>query len=501
MRITDSEGWQRTTPVAILFFIGKILRILAKNAWQSIAPLFVYISVGKEDLVTKLIIGGVALAVVIVVGSVLSWLFFRYRISDDSILIRSGVIRKKQLDIKFDRIQGINTRQNPVYRAMGLVTVAFDTAGSSGSEGNLPAVNRDFADALRKRISRKKDAEQIDENDDTEAHQPLLQLGWRDMIRIGLADRRALIVFALIGPLMEQMGDQIESYIERFLQTMALEAAQLGVGTGVLIVVGLVIGTVLLLALVSITAAFLQYHDFELYLDDRTLRSHGGLLTRHEHSMDLEKIQTLRLQQGIVQAWLKRFRMTARQATASGRQRSQKMFVIPVLTAAEADGIRPNLLGPEAGRLSQDPRSTQFRPISRYYMRSRLLYGGLVPALLLGIVASNVAGAYGLAALLWVPVMAGFSWRNWKRAGYCHDDNELVRRSGLLGFRTASLQFRKVQRVTVSQSHYQRRKGLASLRLYMASGSVRVPYIDYATAARLRDYILYKVESSQRAWH
>ena len=70
-----------------------------------------------------------------------------------------------------------------------------------------------------------------------------------------------------------------------------------------------------------------------------------------------------------------------------------------------------------------------------------------------------------------------------------------------MGFRTVSLLFRKVQRVTVTQSRYQRRKNLASLRMHMASGSVRVPYIDHATAQQLRDYILYRVESSQKAWH
>jgi putative membrane protein len=141
----SSDGWQRTSPFAILFFIGKIVRLITKNAWQSIAPLFVYISIGKEDLVTKLVIGGIAIALAITIGSVLSWLFFRYQISSDSVLIRSGVFKKKQIDINFDRIQGVNTKQNPVYRFLNLVTVTFDTAGSSGSEGNLPAVSREFA--------------------------------------------------------------------------------------------------------------------------------------------------------------------------------------------------------------------------------------------------------------------------------------------------------------------------------------------------------------------
>jgi putative membrane protein len=150
----DKGAWQRTSPFAILFFLGRILRLIAKNAWQSLAPLFAFLVAYQGDIVNKLIVGGVLLATVIVVGAVLSWLFFSYQIGDDSILIRSGVFKKKQLDIKFDRIQGVNAEQNPVYRFLNLVTVTFDTAGSTGNEGNLPAVTREFANSLREQIGR-----------------------------------------------------------------------------------------------------------------------------------------------------------------------------------------------------------------------------------------------------------------------------------------------------------------------------------------------------------
>jgi putative membrane protein len=501
---TASKGdWQRTSPFAILFFIGKVVRLITQNAWQAIAPLFVYISVGKEDLVTKLIFGGIALGLAITIGSVLSWLFFRYQISSDSVLIRSGVINKKQLDINFDRIQGVNTTQNPVYRILNLVTVTFDTAGSSGSEGNLPAVSREFADNLRERIGGARSVGEIERVDGVESLTPLLQLDWRDMIRIGLADRRALIVFALIGPLMEQMEDQVEPMIEEVIRSVTFGAEQFGLTNGILIGIGLLGALSLLFAIISVGSAFLRYHNFQLFLDGRTLRSNGGLLTRHEHSMDLAKIQTLRLQQGIVQTWLKRYRLTARQAT-SGRRHGgggQKMFTVPVVTSEQTDLLRPLLFAQEAGRLTQNPRSPDFAPVSPYYMRSRILFIGLLPAILLAGLFLGEFGIAGWVALLWLPLVAALSFRNWRRAGYLHDDDELVRRSGMFGFRTVSLLFRKVQRVTVTQSRYQRRKNLASLKLHMASGSVRVPYIDHAKARQLRDYILHQVESSQKTWH
>ena len=502
MNAPTKGKWHRTTPIAILFFVGKIIRVIAKNAWQSIAPLFVYVSVSQEDLVTSIIYGGIALVVLIIIGSILSWLFFRYQILDDSVLIRSGVIKKKQLDIKFDRIQGVNTQQNPVYRAFNLVTVTFDTAGSSGDEGNLPAVTREFADNLRKQIGGAKKVDHEIAAEDEAAHELLLQLDWRDMIRIGLADRRALIVFALIGPLMEQMGDEIERYAEQAVMTVAAGATQIGVSKGIYIGIALVVAVFLLFAIISIAAAFLRYHNFELFLDGRTLRSHGGLLTRHEHSMDLEKTQTLRLQQGIVQVWLRRFTMTARQATSGRKQGGKKkMFTIPVVTADQADKLRPVLFSGEAGRLSQDPRKDAYLPVSKYYMRSRILFVGLVPSLLFAALFAGEFGPLGFVGLLWLPLVILLSWRNWKRAGYAFDNDEIVRRSGLFGWRTVGLLFRKVQRVSVTQSRYQRRKNLASLKMYMASGTVSVPYIAYETAQQLRDFILYRVESSTKAWH
>jgi len=455
----------------------------------------------RGDLVGILTLGGIGALIAIAVSSLLSYWFFRFQISDNSILIRQGVLKKKQLDIKFDRIQGINTQQNPLYRLLGLVTISFDTAGSAGSEGNLPAVTRSFADSLRERIGKPPLGEVADNEDSEASSVTLVRLGWRDMIRIGLADRRALIVVALIGPLFKQAGDRLEIFITEFVKVAAANGIHFDAASGISVGIAILIAAILIFVLGSIAAAFLRYHNFELFLHNRTLRSNGGLLTRHEHSMELGKIQTLRLEQGVLQRFLKRYRLTARQAISSGKNRSQKVFVVPVVTAELADSLRKKFLAPEAGRLTQDPASTQFESISPYYMRSRILYVGLLPAVVASVAFWMPFGAASLMFMLWLPFVSGMVYRNWKRAGFMHDDDEIVRRSGLLGYRTVGLLFRKVQRISVTQSRYQRRKGLASLRLYMASGSVRLPYIDHDRAKQLRDYILFKVESSQRVWH
>ncbi len=501
MKITEPGDWQRTSPLAVIFFFGKLLKLIAQNAWQSLAPFAAFVFAYEGELVTKIVIGIIAFFVISISISVLNYWYFRFQVLDDSILIRQGVVRKSQLDIKFDRIQGINTQQNIVFRYFGLVTVNLDTAGSSGNEGNLPAVSREFADSLRSMIgAMRRSGTEVPAAATPEA-EPLLSLDARDVIRIGLSDRRALIVFAVLSPLIERMDDNVYKVAANYVDDAIGGAWQTSFAAGAVFFTAAAIAVMILLALISIAAAFLRYHKFQLFLEGDTLRSHGGLLTSHEVSMNLGKIQTLRLEQGIVMRWFGRYRLSGRQARSSEKQGQNKNFIIPIVTATQANHLREILLAPEGDELMQIPTSPEFIPISPYYMRTRFLLLSLLPTVAGLTVFWNLIGPASLAFVFWLLISGLLIYQNWQRGGYHCSREGFVRRSGLLGYRSVALLYRKVQRITVTQSRYQRRKDLASLRVYMASGSVRIPYIGHATARRLRDYILYKVESSQQAWH
>ena len=501
MKTTELGRWQRTSPLAALFFFGKLLKLIAQNAWQSLAPFAAFVVAYQGELVTKIVIGVVAFFLIATGYAVLNYWFFRFQLNDDSILIRQGIIRKSQLDIKFDRIQGVNTQQNIVFRYFGLVTVNFDTAGSAGDEGNLPAVSREFAKSLREFIGALRDKVATDDVQRAPAAEPLLSLDWRDLVRIGLADRRALIVLAALSPLMERMDDNVYRLVANYVDDAIAGNFLSQLPTAAIIAVGGFVTAVVVLASISVAAAVLRYHGFVLFLDGDTLRSHGGLLTRHEVAMNLGKIQTLRLEQGVIMRWFDRYRLSGRQARSSQQHDKNKNFVIPIVSATQANHLRELLLAPEGDELMQIPTSPVFNPVSPYFMRTRFLLVSLLPTLAgLAVFVPLIGPASGVF-LFWLLISSLLIYQNWRRNGYHCQAEGFVRRSGLLGYRSVALLYRKVQRVTVTQSPYQRRKGLASLRVYMASGSVRIPYIEHATAMRLRDYILYKVESSQHAWH
>ncbi len=110
-------------------------------------------------------------------------------------------------------------------------------------------------------------------------------------------------------------------------------------------------------------------------------------------------------------------------------------------------------------------------------------------------------GPIALVFLLWLPISAYVVWRHYKRYGVLVTQDGIALRRGFVGYRITAFLHRKVQRISLTQTLLQRRKGLATLRFYLAAGSVKVPYVDVKKAGELRDHVLYRIESSQLAWH
>ncbi|MEM9689974.1 MAG: PH domain-containing protein [Pseudomonadota bacterium] len=495
------SDWRRTSPLAVLFFFGRVVKGIAKNFTQAIAPMAAFAVAWPGSTMTKITIAASGVVLFSVSYSVLRYLFFRFRIEDDSILIRDGIFNKTQLDIKYDRIQGVNEEQGPVSRAMGLVDLTFETAGSSSSEGNLPAVERAFADALRERIDRTPKTSRDDPTDTAAPSQEdsiILRLTSRDMVRIGLTDRRVLIVLALLGPILEQTGDQLDDFLDQYLGPLVNSLGG-DVVSGVIVLVALVIAVILILTLISIGIAFWSYNGFTLTLDGTTLRSKAGLATTQNISMDVKKVQRVVVKQGIVLRWFSRWRMSVQQATSSAKEKAS--FNIPLIASDTSESLTRRLFETEGQSYAVNVDDARFSRVSRRYILKTVVIVGVLPAALLAIPIGLSSGLAALVPFLWVLPVYLITRRVWKRLAWYATDDMLVKRRGFLGYRLDAFLLRKVQRVTVRQSVFQKRKGLATLQLFLANGHIDLPYIDETTAHEIRNYVLYRVEASDRAWH
>lgn len=499
----ELDRWRRTSPLAVVFFLGRGLKALAGNLFQLAGTLGVVVLLARQSLWVALL-GCLGLLALLASIATLRFWRFRFKLQADRVLVRQGVLRHRELAVQFDRIQGVHQEQPLLFRLMGLTTLSFDTAGSAQREGHLPAVSVAFAAALEERIdSARGDAAQPAPGDGA-PRPPLLRLGSRDLVRVGLTDPSILTSIALL-PLLVQ-NDELREWatatVERFATAVEGHEAVAG---------AIAVATVLALLLgATMASAFLRYHDFELRFDGAAFRTRGGLLTRKESVLEQGKIQQFVLRESLPLRALRRYRLRALPAF-SGRARDRSTglllpgatLTVPLADAAIVATLRDKMLGGEAGdeaSLALLPRG-RFAAVSAHWLRVPLLAIGGLPALAGTPLLVAAFGPLGFLGLAWPPAVAAFAWLAWRRWGYAYNGEALAIRSGILGYNIETCLFRKVQAVAVRRSPLQRRKGLATLQVQLASGAASVPFIPHERACALRDMLLYKAEASTRAWH
>ena len=523
-------AWQRTSPFAVVFFIGRTVRFLTRNIIQLIATFGALAVLIERSPQVALAIPAGVLAVVAV--GVLRYWFFRFRVDEDRIHIRQGIARRTALDLPFDRVQGINVEQSLLDRILGLVTVSLDTAGSGTVEGQLPSVTSGLADDLRTRIrahrptgeaaeggvgdGRVAPSKRVARPPSAPAESPgqvVHRLSLGDIVRIGLANRNFVVAAAFLGIVGQTLAEErLVSVFESLGQAFA--------GASGLVRTLAVAGIVLAGLAIVLSGAFLRYHGFTLWREGAAYRTRAGLLTQREVVVETRKVQQLSLSHNLVMRLLRRHRLRALPAAGQVDDAPgsfAEVLEVPLLRGPEAEGLRKRLFGREGRGLSLLPQMAGFRRVSPHYVRALALRISSTTALasppfLVGVLMApaeplpgGVVGGVVLGAfLVWlasIPVAALIAWVRWRRRGYLHDDDGLASRSGFLGRRVDAFLFRKAQDVAVSQSPLQARKGLATLRVQLACGKVVVPYLELGVASRLRDHALYRVESSQRRWH
>lgn len=369
----------------------------------------------------------------------------------------------------------------------------------------------------------------------------LQKLALPDLVRMGLAHPPALL---LALPLA--YGVQLDDWVTAMLGVFDT-ATDTFEGSGILapvvaaVVLGL--GLVILGVAVGIGREIVRHYGFTVWREGTSFRSRAGLFTRQQVAVQTRKVQQLRLNQGLPYRWFRRYRLScptigmsldADDDEDSGPDADG--LEVPFADKEVVEELRSQVFSREGRRLSLLPEAGTFNRVSRYYMRARALrvcfvtlpagvgvLGGLLYAWLLvaerdipetdtevelaamSELFTHFLHNWGVSSAVWVAgcilLAIPIAWQRWRRRGYMYDEDGLSSRSGLLGYEVEASLFRKAQEVTVKQSPLQRRHGLATLDVGTACGSVSIPYIDHGVACGLRDYVLYRAESSRRHWH
>lgn len=164
----DSEGWRRMHPLTPLLqgglFLIIIVGVLIANLRDRFIDLFVgdmaeengydLIEVMVEEGLALIVIGGVlAVILLIVLFSWLSWRVHTYRVSAEAVENREGILFKKHRRAPLERIQSVNLQRPLLARFVGLTKIEVQTAGQGGKVELAYLGHRD-AKTVREQILR-----------------------------------------------------------------------------------------------------------------------------------------------------------------------------------------------------------------------------------------------------------------------------------------------------------------------------------------------------------
>lgn len=485
----DPGDWLRLSPWAVGFIFIRIIVDFVRNNLPMLAGAGAGVALIERIGLREVALAGLVIVLAVGLVCLIHHRRFRFRLDGDTLLVRRGIIERTELKVRAGRIQHLAIEQPLYLRLFGLVRLSVDTPGGAAAQVELPGIRADLAETLRARLAAAGEQAPVADGD---AAAPVEDVLYRattgGLILHGIASNYAYVLAAALAPFIGQLEPLARWLLaDTALAETMLRIAQRPLVSGLLLALGLLVT----LVAISVAVSLLRFHGFVLTRSNGRFRQRSGLINRQEQSLSRARLQSVEHVRTAIGRLLGRSHLICRQigVVLPGRESSGRSFVIPGPGRAEADA----LVGVFWPGIDTDG---DFRRVHRYYMRALLLRWSSVGALAIAAAVAGAGSALWLAAMPLVPaLLLPFAWLRWRAVGYREHRGYIRVRRGLLGHRTTLFPAANVQRLQLRQSWLQRRRGVATLTLTLASGPVTIPCLTRTEADRMANLALYLAES------
>jgi len=487
---------QRQSILGTLFFLLMSIQKVIRIFWPLLL-LYVFKGNASKMMEPKWMIGLLILVLVLIVHSILTWYNFYFLIKDKEFVLRKGYLKRIVIAIPFEKIVSINLKQGLIQQVLGVVQLEVDSAGSKKKEVAIYAISREIAEALKEQLaSFKKDIANSEEgltaDESIVEKETILQLSLKDLLRIGIANnhiRGLLIIIAFGNNIYYQLKDMFESEVnlaayktENFLQH-----------SSTLALVGVVVFVLLVSLIISMAEVFLRYYDFNMKSFARAFSLQSGLIKRKNMTIPFSKIQRLKRSINPIQGWLNISNIQLVQANSVEVSKDKDKVAIP--------GCDDGKFRELCDKVYDDPFSqpTYDTKPQKVFLRRSFIFLFIFMSVPIFALSLKFNWMWYLEIL--VPFLAaGIAYLSYYRRSYHLSSDFLKINSGLIAKDFSIIEVYKVQTVHIKRTFFQRRNGTADLDLGMAGSVVRIEYLSYEEAIRMKDQILYKIEVTKKKW-
>ncbi len=469
--ITQKLG--RLHPLSLVFEVISHVRSL-------IFPAVIAIFSAANGRIDGLIFAGI-IFVPTLIRSTIRYFSLRYQIRESELVVTEGIFFQRIRTVPIERIQNIDLIQNLLHRVFNLAEVRIETASGTEAEATLRVLSMSKVEQLREAIFKPQstrpssedatdalsaestlaDAAQIVVREESET---LHSIGISELIRAGIASNRGTILLGVLFGAYFQFDDQLEQIVD--IKSM-IRAVSEGMDTYTIVFVSIAvfIGLLLLFRLLGIAWYILRFQGYELTRCGEDLRIRCGLFTKVSATVPRKRIQFISIQQNWLMRWMKLSSIRIETAGAAGKGKEDatktvsSRWFLPVVADHRVrelvEALRPGLVW--------DWESFDWQPISPKAGR-RMIRIAIFVSILLGIGGYLSLGLWGITAgLAAMPCLIWLAIKRSKSKKFTRTDQIIAYRSGIFTRRTSMTFFEKVQTVSVYESPFDRRWGMATL--------------------------------------
>jgi putative membrane protein len=508
------KDWSRVAPIGIAYFFVKALTVFVTRFLLYLIPAFALNMEKIQAHSSYIALGLSVLVMLFATGALLHYLFYTFRISGERVEIKKGVLKKSSLDLPFNKIQNVKIEEPFYYRPFGFASIELESAGSMGQEANIVAMKLEAAHTFKQRIldvRTQQDNTSSTQESDTSALQSNdseVVINTRsvvDLVIHGITNNRVWLLLGAAAPfyqgIVENLGDillylgmDIEAYLDYNTQSL---------GVFILHALSVVMFIMLLIVSLSVLGSILVFYDYRLSRQQDRYVKRSGLISKQEVTMKKSRIQVAVQQQDWLDILIGRANLKLEQnvtginnANSANDLAAANKLIVPSITPPQTDEIIDEVFG------FQHINQLKFKSVSKRLL-VRLFVFPVAPliALLLTIAFNSEANWQAWASVSLIcclsVILMIVRWRRW---GYYVDDKFVCIRKGLLGKDYVIFPKSKTQQVGFSQTPFMRKNKIASIRIVLASGTHRVPYIPSEDAMNILDDSLLIVERDKPAW-
>ena len=442
----------------------------------------------------------------------LRYVSYRYRYDAHELVIRSGLVFRKERHIPYARIQNIDAVQHVLHRLLNVVEVRVETGGGQTAEATMSVLPVAAFHEMRTRVFSERHAEASADAPPVAAPMhDLLRLDTRELALCGFLENRGAVLIAAGFGVAWELGlfDRVAErafgsqpsgrrVVRDLLRDLTgnVEVALDRIALTIVAFIGLLIFT----RLMSMAWAVVRLHGFRLTLAGDDLRTEYGLFTRVAATIPLHRIQTLSIYEGPLHRLARR--VAVRAYTAGGRPneggRTARESLAPILRLDEVPDFVSRLMS------GTNLPSVEWKPVAPGAFR-REVKRWLIIAL--G-VSSVVVSTQGWWSLLIVPLLIAWAMigarQTIRHLGWAVTEDAVMFRRGWLWRRINIVRFAKIQTVTHATSPFDRRTMMGRVRVDTAGASetsrINIPYLPHDVAGVLHTTLAHEAAGRQFTW-